>query len=203
MVRQKMPPKRKVALTTLTEPVPVNPAFDPNPIFPVGIGQKSKQLWDDTITRLENQYGGPPKKRKRKTAPAVPAFDDSLVTGRTKKRTKRRTSKPKKPRKKREKKPKVYSLKKLFKEPKGRKKRAPRKKREKKPPVISLKKLFTESKKRAPRVKKEKRRVSVKELFQALQSLAQDKDLTITGNTTVGSFLKHFKLHSKRVINLV
>ena len=53
------------------------------------------------------------------------------------------------------------------------------------------------------KAKKEKKRVSLYELLNALQKAAPNRDLVITGNTTVGSFLKHFKIHSKRVSKLM
>ena len=53
------------------------------------------------------------------------------------------------------------------------------------------------------KAKKEKKRVSLYELLDALHKAAPNRDLAITGNTTVGSFLKHFKIHSKRVSKLM
>ena len=51
--------------------------------------------------------------------------------------------------------------------------------------------------------KKEKQLVSLDELLNALQKATPNRQRTITGNTTVGSYLRSFKIHSKRVAQLV
>lgn len=51
--------------------------------------------------------------------------------------------------------------------------------------------------------KKVKKLVSLYEILNALQKAAPNRDKAVTGNTTVGSYLKHFKLLSKRVTKLV
>ena len=53
------------------------------------------------------------------------------------------------------------------------------------------------------KAKKEKKRVSIDELCSALRKITPIRDLAITGNTTLGSYLKHFKINSKRVTTLV
>ena len=53
------------------------------------------------------------------------------------------------------------------------------------------------------RKKKEKMLVSLYELLNALQKATPNRQRAITGNTTVGSYLKGFKIHSKRVVQLI
>ena len=53
------------------------------------------------------------------------------------------------------------------------------------------------------RKKKEKKLVSLYELLNALQKATPNRQRAITGSTTVGSYLKGFKIHSKRVTQLV
>ena len=53
------------------------------------------------------------------------------------------------------------------------------------------------------RNKKEKKLVSLYELLNALQKATPNRERAITGNTTVGLYLKKFKLHSKRVVQLM
>ena len=51
--------------------------------------------------------------------------------------------------------------------------------------------------------KKEKMLVSVYELLNALQKATPNRQRAVTGSTTVGSYLKGFKIHSKRVVQLI
>ena len=53
------------------------------------------------------------------------------------------------------------------------------------------------------RKKKEKKLVSLYELLNALQKATPNRQRAVTGSTTVGSYLKKFKLHSKRVVQLI
>ena len=53
------------------------------------------------------------------------------------------------------------------------------------------------------RKKKEKMLVSLYELLNALQKATPNRQRAITGSTTVGSYLKGFKIHSKRVVQLI
>ena len=51
--------------------------------------------------------------------------------------------------------------------------------------------------------KKEKMLVSLYELLNALQKATPNRQRAVTGSTTVGSYLKGFKIHSKRVVQLI
>ena len=51
--------------------------------------------------------------------------------------------------------------------------------------------------------KKEKMLVSLYELLNALQKATPNRQRAVTGSTTVGSYLKGFKIHSKRVLQLI
>jgi len=51
--------------------------------------------------------------------------------------------------------------------------------------------------------KKEKMLVSVYELLNALHKATPNRQRAVTGSTTVGSYLKGFKIHSKRVVQLI
>ena len=53
------------------------------------------------------------------------------------------------------------------------------------------------------RKKKEKTLVSLYELLNALQKATPNRQRAVTGSTTVGSYLKGFKIHSKRVVQLI
>ena len=53
------------------------------------------------------------------------------------------------------------------------------------------------------RKKKEKMLVSLYELLNALQKATPNRQRAVTGSTTVGSYLKGFKIHSKRVVQLI
>ena len=53
------------------------------------------------------------------------------------------------------------------------------------------------------RKKKEKKLVSLYELLNALQKATPNRQRAVTGSTTVGSYLKGFKIHSKRVVQLI